>query len=308
MSQRRPIIFFLKNPGKIFRSLAMRGWFKWMPDRMFLKLIYHGETGKRLDLKNPALFNEKLQWLKLYDRRPEYTTMVDKYAVKKYISDTIGIEYVIPTLGVWERAEDINFEVLPNQFVLKTNHDSSGVVICNDKSKLDIAQTISFLNKHLSVNGYWHGREWPYKNVKPRIIAEPYLEDTATKELRDYKLFAFNGEVKAFYITSGRKAGDRRTDFFDMDMHHLDIQDDDPNAETAPAIPQNFQRMKEIAEQLSKGIPHLRVDFYEIDGKVYVGELTFYYLCGFVPFKPEKWNEIFGEWIDLSIVSKKRSK
>jgi len=277
-----------------------------IPDKLYIQMKFFQRMKRLPDLKNPKTFNEKLQWLKLYDRKPEYTTMVDKYEVKRYIAEQIGEEYVIPTLGVWDRFDDIDFDTLPEQFVLKCTHDSGGLVICRDKSKLDKEAAKKKIEASLKVNYYWQGREWPYKNLKPRIIAEEYIEDSATQELRDYKFFAFNGTVKVFYITSGRLAGDRRTDYFDMEFNHLDIQDDDKNAEIPPAIPENFQQMKTIAESISKGIPHLRVDFYEVNGKVYVGELTFYYLSGYVPFKPKKWDAVFGEWIDLSIVKQKK--
>ena len=277
-----------------------------LPDSLYIRLKYLWHMKKLPNLRDPKTYNEKVQWLKLHNRKPEYTTMVDKYEAKKYIAEKIGPEYVIPTLGVWDRFDDIDFDSLPDQFVLKCTHDSGGLVICRDKSKLDKEAAKEKIEASLKDNYYWHDREWPYKNVKPRIIAEEYIEDSATQELRDYKFFAFNGTVKVFYITSGRLAGDRRTDYFDMEFNHLDIQDDDKNAEIPPAIPDNFQQMKTIAESISKGIPHLRVDFYEVNGKVYVGELTFYYLSGCVPFKPKKWDAVFGEWIDLSIVKQKK--
>ena len=290
---------------RAFISCGSRGYLNWIPDATYLKILYNIRTGKKLDLKNPRSFNEKLQWLKIHNRCPEFTRMVDKYEAKSFVAERLGEEYVIPALGVWERFEDIDFDSLPDQFVLKCTHDSGGLVICRDKSQFDKEAARKKIERSLKQNYYWGSREWPYKDVKPRILAEEYVEDAISQELRDYKLFAFNGDVKVFYITSGRKAGDRRTDYFDMTFNHLDIQDDDPNAESCPAMPKNFQRMKQIAEELSRGIPHLRVDFYEVNGKIYVGELTFFYLSGFVPFKPEKWNNVFGEWIDLSIIKER---
>ena len=293
------IIKTIKDPWHLVIALSQRGLLDHLSDETYLKLNFRAAVGKKLDLKNPQTFNEKLQWLKLYDRKTIYTTMVDKYEVKKYVADIIGEEYIIPTLGVWDRFEDIDFDALPNQFVLKCTHDSGGLIICRDKSKLDINAAREKINKALRRDYYLYSREWPYKDVKPRIIAENYMEDEKSEELRDYKFFCFDGEVKVFYITSGRKTGDRRTDFFDLKMNHLDIQDDDKNADIPPEIPKGVDEMIRLAAKLSKGIPHVRVDFYEINGKVYFGELTFFYLSGFVPFVPSQWDEIFGSWITL---------
>lgn len=270
-----------------------------LPDRLYISLLYYKHFHKFPNLKNPRTFNEKLQWLKLHDRRPEYTTMVDKYAAKQYIADKVGEKYVIPTLGVWDRAEDIDFDALPDQFVLKTNHDSKGVVICKDKSQLDIDRTVTFLNKRLSVNGYWYGREWPYKNVLPKIIAEKFLlEDADAECLTDYKFFCFGGVAKIMYISKD-VAIPPTTDFFDMDFNHLDIRMKDGPASVPPSKPVSFNEMKRIAEILSSGTRHLRVDFYEIDGHPYVGELTFFHNSGFGNVNPEQWSTRLGSWIKL---------
>lgn len=272
-----------------------------MPDKLFLQWRYRRAFGKKIDFKNPKTFNEKLQWLKLYDRNPEYTTMVDKYAAKKYVADRIGEEYIIPTLGVWDRFEDIDFDKLPDQFVLKCTHDSGGLVICRDKSKFNISEARTKINNSLKCNFYYTGREWPYKNVKPRIIAEQYMEDATTSELRDYKFFCFDGVVKALFIASERQSKNDETkfDFFDEGFNHLPFTNGHPNAEIAPAKPICFEQMKQLASQLSVGIPHLRVDFYEVDGRIYFGELTFYHWSGLMPFKPEEWDYKFGSWIAL---------
>lgn len=272
-----------------------------LPDPIFLKLRYHRAMGKKLDLKKPETFNEKLQWLKLHDRKSEYTTMVDKYAVKKYIADLIGEEYIIPTLGVWERFEDIDFDSLPNQFVLKCTHDSGGLVIVRDKAKLDKVAAKRKIEASLKRNYFYSGREWPYKNVKPRILAEKYMEDKTTSELRDYKFFCFDGEPKILFIASERqKVGEEvKFDFFDVEGNHLAVKNGHPNAEEVPALPQNFELMKQLAKQVSAGIPHLRVDFYEMDGNVYFGELTFYHFSGMVPFDPPEWDEKLGSWLKL---------
>ena len=199
---------------------------------------------KKLNLKDPKTFNEKLQWLKLYDRNPKYTQMVDKHEVKNYVASRIGSEYIIPTLGVWDKFEDIDFDSLPNQFVLKCTHDSGGLVICKNKSDLDIDATKRKINKCLKKNYYWHGREWPYKNLRPRIIAEQYMEDTSTKELRDYKFFCFDGEVKALFIASDRqvKGEETKFDFFDMEYNHLPFTNGHPNARVMPEKPKGFEK------------------------------------------------------------------
>ena len=272
-----------------------------IPDRQYLKMMYRKLIGKELNLDNPETFNEKLQWLKLYNRKPEYTKMVDKYEVKKYVADLIGEEYIIPTLGVWDRVEDIDFDTLPNQFVLKCTHDSGGLVICRDKSTLDIPEAIKKLKRSLKRNFYWYGREWPYKNVKPRIIAEKYMEDDRDKELRDYKFFCFDGKVKLLFIATERsnKNSETKFDFFDTEYNHLNIRNGHPNSDKPVEKPQNFEKMKELSSVLSKGIPHVRVDFYEVNGKVKFGEMTFFHWSGLVPFEPEEWDHKIGSWIKL---------
>ena len=298
----RTLYRLLFEPKKLIIILGIKcGIFNWMSDESFLKMIFPVRVGYKLNLKNPQTFNEKLQWLKLYDRKPEYTIMVDKYAVKKYVADKIGEEYIIPTLGVWDKPEDIDFDKLPNQFVLKCTHDSAGLVICKDKSKLDICDARNKLRRAFKRNFYYYGREWPYKNVKPRILAEQYMEDNSTHELRDYKFFTFDGVAKALFIATERQDPTTETkfDFFDMEYRHLDLRHGHPNAKVPPKKPERFEEMRRLAEKLSQGIPHVRVDFYEINGKVYFGELTFFHHSGFVPFDPPKWDKIFGSWISI---------
>ncbi|MCR5450835.1 MAG: hypothetical protein K6F23_15720 [Solobacterium sp.] len=271
-----------------------------MDDETYLKIAYRSKLGKKLDLENPVSYNEKLQWLKLYDRRPEYTAMVDKYEAKKIAAALIGEEYIIPTLGVWDRFEEIDFAQLPDQFVLKCTHDSGGLVICKDKNSFDKAAAQQKITRCLSHNFFWGQREWPYKNIRPRIIAEQYMEDAATKDLRDYKFFAFNGDVKALFIATERAAeAETKFDFFDADFNHLPFTNGHPNAEVPPSKPECFEEMKDLAAKLSAGLPQIRIDLYEVNGKVYFGEFTFFHWSGFQPFVPEKWDYIFGGWIDL---------
>ena len=297
----KAIYRYVISPDYRFLINAHFGMYDKMPDEEYLKRAFKAAMGKELDLEDPKTFNEKIQWLKLYDRKPIYTTMVDKYEVKQYVADRIGAEYIIPTLGVWDQFEDIDFDSLPEQFVLKCTHDSGGLVICRDKSKLDKKAAKKKINASLKQNYYLQGREWPYKNVKPRIIAEVYMEDTTTRELRDYKFFCFNGVAKAVFVATDRQTPGEETkfDFFDMEYNHLDFRNGHPNAKQCPAKPQTFEVMRRLAETLSMEIPHVRVDFYEVDGKVYFGELTFAHWSGLVPFEPEQWDYTFGSWIQL---------
>lgn len=287
--------------GRAFTSMGGRGFLNWMSDKSYLKISYRLKCGKRLNLKNPKTFNEKIQWLKLYDRKPEYITMVDKCEVKKYVASLIGEEYIIPTLGVWDRFDDIDFSTLPEQFVLKCTHDSGGLVICRDKKKFDWNKAKDKIERSMKRNYFYGGREWPYKDVKPRIIAEKYMEDDKTSELRDYKFFCFSGVAKALFIATERqKEGEEvKFDFFDMEFQHMDLRQGHPNAKKWPCKPEKFDEMCMLAEKLSQDIPQLRCDFYEVNGKVYFGELTFSHFGGTVPFEPEEWDATFGSWIEL---------
>ena len=291
---------FIHNPLLLFGSLGHRGFFNWMRDEQYLKILFKIKTGQELNLNNPQTFNEKLQWLKLHDRRPEYTMMVDKYAVKKYVAKRIGKQYIIPTLGVWDKFDDIDFAKLPDQFVLKCTHDSGGLVICRDKANFNIQDARKKINRCLKHNYFWGCREWPYKNVKPRIIAEKYMEDEILSELRDYKFFCFDGKPMLLFIASDRhKNCETKFDFFDIDFNYLNITNGHPNSKNHPKKPLNFNLMVELSKKLSKNIPHVRVDFYEINGNVYFGELTFYHWSGLVKFNPSEWDLKLGKMLKL---------
>ena len=296
----------LKNPAKIVHILNKLKLSRLLNDKHYLRLAYKASFGKKLDLENPKTYNEKLNWLKLYDRNPLYTTLVDKYEVKAYVADKIGEEYIIPTLGVWDKFEDIDFDKLPEKFVLKCTHDSGGLAICRDKSTFDVEAAKKKIKKSLKRNFYYYGREWPYKNVKPRIIAEEYMEDEETAELRDYKFFCFDGVSKALFIASDRqKAGEEvKFDFFDIDFNHLPFTQGHPNAKVLPEKPKCFDEMRSLAEKLSKGLVQARIDFYEANGKVYFGEITLFHHNGMMPFAPEEWDYKFGEMIKLPIADK----
>lgn len=282
-------------------NVIQKTFFKYiLPSRTCLKIRFYGRMGKKLNLKNPKTYNEKLQWLKIYDKNPEYIKMVDKYDVKEYVASVLGEEYIIPTIGVWDKFDDIDFSKLPDQFVLKCTHDSGGLVICTDKSKLDMKKAKEKINKSLHRNYFWKGREWPYKNVKPRIIAEEYMVDESGYELKDYKFFAFDGEVKAMFIATDRTAKTETCfDFFDRDFNHLPFTNGHPNSTRKIEKPENYEKMIELAEILSKGIPQSRIDFYNISGKIYFGEITFFHWSGLMPFEPGEWDETFGSWINL---------
>ena len=269
-------------------------------DRLFLELSFFVKMGYRLDLNNPQTYNEKLQWLKLNDRNPLYSQLVDKYEVKEWVANRIGERYVIPTLGVWDRPEDIEWEELPDRFVLKTTHGggNTGVVICKDKSSFDKNKAIKKLNKSLKQDIYKTLREWPYKNVPRRIIAEQFVEGE-NNDLPDYKFFCFDGEVKALFIGTERGTGDVKFDYFDADFNHLDLVQVHPMSGKQIPKPVCFEEMKEVASKLSNGLPHVRIDLYEVKGRVLFGEYTFYHHGGCTPFHPQKWDEVFGSWIQL---------
>lgn len=289
----------LQCPGRLLMNILYRIPFlsHRIDDVRYLKMIYFFCFWKKLNLDNPKTYNEKLQWLKINDRKDIYTTMVDKYEVKKYVSNIIGEEYIIPTLGVWDNFDDIDFSLLPDKFVLKCTHDSGGLVICRDKKKFDIKKARDKINKTLKRNYYYLGREWPYKNVKPRIIAEEYIVDK-NNELNDYKYFCFSGHPKMLFIASDRGI-DTRFDFYDMNFRHLPFINGHPNSDKVINRPVNFNKMRELASILSRDIPQVRVDFYDVDGKIYFGEMTFFHFSGFVPFEPGKWDKKIGEWLVL---------
>ena len=285
---------------KLFRKLS-----RLIPDRIYLQIVYFRHFKKFIDFDNPKTFNEKIQWLKLNYRKEEYTNLVDKYRVKQYITKLIGEEYVIPTLGVWNNADDIDFKSLPEKFVLKCNNDSGGIVICKNKKDFDEAKAKSFLKERLKNNGYWYGREWPYKNVKPCIIAEKYMEDSISKDIKDYKFFCFNGSMEFFDIDIDRFI-EHRANYYDRNGNFLPFGKTycPPDYTKKIEMPKNLDKMIELAETISHNTVLSRIDFYEIDGQVYFGEITFYPGSGFSPFTDEKWDYKLGDMIDLPNIKK----
>lgn len=272
-----------------------------MDDRRYLNMLYNYTFGHNIDLENPKTFNEKLQWLKVYDRNPNHSKLVDKYDVKKYVSEVIGHEHVIPTIGVWDNIEEVDFDTLPDQFVLKCTHDSGSVIIRTNRDNYDICTAKTKLVQALRTNYYWNAREWPYKNVRPKIIAEPLLEDG---NLVDYKFLCFGGQVRVIFICSERNSpSGLKVTFFDREWNRLPFERHYPSERKTIEKPEKLNEMIELAERLSKGICFVRVDLYYSSGHIYFGEMTFFPGGGMEEFTPEEWDYTFGSWIDLSTIS-----
>lgn len=298
---------YVTHPSKLFKTiiavLINSVFGRLVSDKAYIKTMWWIKFGSRphLDLNNPKSFNEKIQWLKLNDRKLIYTTMVDKYEAKKYVAEQMGEDYIIPTYGVWEQFNDIDFSKLPEKFVLKCTHDSGGLVIVRDKKKLDINKARIKIEHSLKRNYYWSGREWPYSNVKPRIIAEAYMEDCASESLRDYKFYCFDGIPKFLYISEGlENHSTARISFLTCDWQFAPYQRSDYKPfDTLPSKPSKFNEMLSIAGKLSTGHPFLRVDLYEINGHVYFSELTFFPCGGFMPFKNPEHDAEIGRMLHL---------
>ena len=294
---------YVKHPTRLLVYFGRNSFLKRMSDEKYLKMTFKDRMGYPLNLKNPKTFNEKLQWLKIYNRRPEFTTMVDKYEAKLYVAEKLGEEYIIPSLGVWDKFDDIDFDMLPDKFVLKCTHDSGGLVICRDKSKLDKEKAREKIERSLKRNYYWSGREWPYKNVKPRILAERYMEDESGNGLRDYKFFTFNGETKFLYLSEGlENHATASISFYDLEGNEMPFRRSDFKPfEKKASMPANFGKMVELSNQLAAEInsPFVRCDFYSVDGHIYFSEITFSPCGGSLPFEPKEWDEKLGEWIKL---------
>lgn len=291
-------LYYIKRPKKLFMRLCQKGIIP-LWDKEYLKIRYKEQTGKKLNINNPVLYNEKLQWLKLYDRKPIYTDMVDKYEAKSFIKKTVGDRYVIKTIGIYDKFDDINFDSLPKKFVMKCTHNSGGVIICSDKSELDIDATRESINEFLKVNHYLRGREWPYKNVKPRIIIEELLENNDGSETIEYNFFCFDGKPKIVMTCHGDKRIKRYNDFYDIDFHKINLKCNYDNSDIIDKKPHNYDEMLKISRKLSQNIPHLRVDLYLCNNKIYVGELTFFHWSGFGKFTPGEWDKKLGDMIKL---------
>ena len=269
-----------------------------IPDKTYLKMVYWIKTGKHLDLKNPRTFCDKLNWLKIHDIRPEYTRLVDKVTVRKYVKKRLGKDICFPIYGTWNHYKDIDFSKLPDRFVLKCNHDSGSVKVVLNKSDINHSEFNDFFESRLRQNPYIIGREYPYKRVKPKIIAEKYMTPDGDEDINDYKFFCFNGKPEILFVATERMS-DCKFDFFDMNFNHLDIDNIHPQSGKDIPKPSKFEEMKQIAAELSKGMKFVRIDLYEIAGQVYFGEFTIFHAGGFWPLHPDKWEIKLGDLIEL---------
>ena len=303
MTKLKTVYKLIKRPNRIIRVLGDKKLFNWLPDKPYLRLLYKAEIGKALNIDNPQTFNEKLQWIKLYDRKPEYCTYVDKYEVREYIANTIGEEYLIPIIGVYESVDEIPWNDLPEQFVLKCTHGSGSNIICPDKSKLDIEDAKKKLNKWMKKNWYWFGREWPYKNLKPRVICEEFISNT-TKVPNDLKVMCFNGEAKIIELHENRFSESHTQNYYDIDWNVTEISQESSFAvksrESEPT-PTCLQEMIKLSEIIAKNKYHVRVDWYEVNGRLYFGEITFFEASGLLPFDRDEYDLLLGSWIRLPI-------
>ena len=290
---------YLKSPYYALGDDLIKKHPRWFSDRYFIRVFWHEMFGYPLDLKHPRTFNEKIQWMKLYDHDPRYPDLIDKLKVKDWVKEVIGEQYVIPTLAVFDNPDAVSLEGLPEQFVLKCNHDSGGLVICQDKSTFDLEAARKKLWKSFNYDFYREYREWPYKKIERKVFAEAYLVDSATRELPDYKFFTFGGKPHYLFIATGRQSGHEvMFDFFDMDRNRLKVRNVHPNNPGEVALPETFDTMKELAGKLAAGFRQVRVDFYEADGACYFGEMTFFHGAGFMPFTPFSFDREMGDlWI-----------
>ena len=297
------ILNYLRKPHGLFFYLANRGYYDKMPDEEYLRRVYRFSLGAEPDFDHPKNFNEKLNWMKLHDHNPLYTTMVDKYAVKSYVAERIGAEHVIPLVGgPWNSPDEIDFDALPDQFVLKCTHDSGSFVVCRGKEGFDREAAKAKLRKRLAQRYFYKNREWAYKDVQPRIIAEKYIPTLGNPDSLEYKLTCFNGVAKIITVCRGvpHASLDARTnDNYDRDGNHLPWYAFYRNAAVEPGLPPEIDQIVAYAEKLTAGIPQVRCDFYLIDGQIYFGEFTFYTWAGFIEFTPPEWNDIMGSWIKL---------
>lgn len=288
-----------KNPGRLVRVLGAKGLLNWVPDKVYLKIAFRGETGRKLNLSNPQSYNEKIQWLKLYNRKEEYIQYVDKYEVRSYVSKTIGDQNLIPLIGVFNNVEEINWADLPEKFVIKCTHGSGSNIICSNKSQLDITLCKEKLDKWMKKNWYWFGREWAYKNVKPRIICEQFIETLDGKAPTDYKFMCFNGKPKYIQVHTDRFGSGYTNDFYDINWNKTGISQGVPNSDMTLPKPQNLDVMLNIARKLSKKIPYSRIDLYDQNGAIFFGEITLYPTSGFKNFSRDEDDYLLGQLIQL---------
>ena len=296
MSKISTAIKTISDPGKFVYSMGRNGLLNWLPDELYLKILFRAKKGTDLNLSNPITFNEKLQWLKLYDRNPRYISLVDKITAKEVVGKLIGSEHIVPIYGTWKNASEIDFEMLPNQVVLKCNHDQGSVVIIDNLQQFDINKAIVFLNRKLKRSPYPGSREYAYSKIKPMVFAEKYLGSS----IIDYKFYCFNGVPRFLYCGKGLTSDHSlKIDFFDMNWHLMPFYRTDYERLGEIECPTHFEEMKKIALKLSKGIPFVRIDLFEVDNTVYFSEFTLCPAAGYMPFVPEEYDKIVGSWLEL---------
>lgn len=291
---------YISNRDYRFDFNAHYGFYDKMDDEEYIKRLFKAKTGKELNLDHPTSFNEKLQWLKLHVRNELHTSMVDKYEAKTIVADRIGSKYIIPTLGIWDSFEEIDFIKLPNEFVLKPTHTSGGITYCNKEKGIDIRKIRSRLNKRLRQNYYYRVREWPYKNLKPRIIAEPLIIDDENNPLIPYKVFNFGGEPRIIQVIQGDKTSNETIDYFDTEWNLLELTQNYANSIEHVKKPCCLKEMLRLSGELSRGFPFLRTDWYVVNGKLLFSEFTFFSDAGMENFHPESWDALLGSWLDLN--------
>jgi len=289
---------------RVMSKLLRSKFFFFVPDKIYISILFYLETGKKADFKNPVTFNQKLQWLKINNRNPYYTDMSDKIKAKEIVKNLIGDEYIIKNIGIFDSVNEINISKLPYKFVIKTNH-SSGSSLVVDKNKDNFENILKHIKKDLKRNYFYVWREWPYKDIKPKILIEEYITDESSYELKDYKFFCFNGEPLYLYIASDRFSNSSKIhfDFFDIDFNRLNIKNKYENSKKDFIKPENYDKMVDICRVLSKNIPHVRIDLYNKNGQIYFGEFTFYHFSGMVNFEPDEWDYLLGDKIDISDMS-----
>lgn len=279
--------------------LQLVNYLRFIPSSPYLKMVYWIKNGKTLNLRHPKTFCEKQNWLKLHDIHPEYTKLVDKIQVRSHIKEILGKDICLPMLGAWDNYDSINFDTLPNKFVLKCNHDSGSVKIILDKDTMNHDELRAFFNGRLKLNSYVIGREYPYRDITPMIYAEKYMVPNGQDDINDYKFFCFNGEPEILFVATERST-DCKFDFYDMDFSHLDIVNIHPQSGVTIQKPKKFEEMKELAKTLSKNMKFVRIDLYEINDKIYFGEYTFFHGGGFWPMAPDEWEKKLGDLIVLA--------
>lgn len=285
-----------------------RKMLKLLPDKLFLQLFFIKNMKKRIKFKSPKTFNEKIQWMKVYDRKPLYNKLADKYEVREFVANVLGEEYLIPIYGVYNDFAQIDFDALPSQFVIKCTHDSGSVVVCRDKAKFNVAEAKEKIDKGMKRNAYDYAREWQYKDIEPRIIVEKFLEQDNGESIIDYKYFCFNGEPKFFYVSQGlENHATAQISFYNLDGKKMPFRRSDYKPFEEDKRPKRGEEMIEIARKSAKAIPSpfVRVDLYEINGKIYFSEFTLHPCSGVMPFYPKEWDLKVGDMLELTKNTKK---